>query len=453
MTAPDAQTHATEPAPSRPLWTYDLPASLVTFLVAVPLSMGIALASGAPIMAGLISAAIGGLIVGLLSGVPLQVSGPAAGLAVMVFTFVERFGFRTVLAIAVLGGALQIVLGLARVARVTLAISPAVIHGMLAGIGVQIFLSQLHVILGGRPQSSALKNIVELPRQVGDLHGAATALGLLTIAVLIAWPFAERATKGRLKVLPGPLVAVTLGTVIATVMHIALPRVSVPHDWRNAFSTPIWPTAANMGPVLVAAVSLTLVASAESLLSGLATDKLHAGARANLDRELVAQGVGNITAGLLGGLPITGVIVRSTANVSSGAKTRLSTMLHGLWVAVFVTQLGFVLNRIPLSVLAGLLCVVGAKLVSPANIRSMVKHGQGAVYFVTIFGVVFVNLLAGIGMGVAVALAQLVYRLTRVEVTLTREPEAWAVRVSGSLTFLGVPKLAGSSRSCRSGRR
>lgn len=433
----------TEPTRWSATLSRDIPASLVTFLVAVPISLGIALASGAPVIAGLISSVIGGLIVGLFTGVPLQVAGPAAGLAVMVFGFIERFGFRTLLAIGVIAGVLQLALGLAKVARVTLAIPPAVIHGMLAGIGVQIFLCQLHVVMGGRPQSTAVANLTELPRQLGTLNPAATALGVATVAILLAWPALDRATRGKLKSLPGPLVAVTVCTVASVMLNPTVARVSVPADWRSAFTTPVWPSLSQLGPVLIAAVSLTIVASAESLLSAIATDKLHDGSRADLDRELVAQGIGNITAGLIGGLPVTGVIVRSTANITSGAKTRVSTMLHGLWVAVFVTQLGFVLAKVPLAVLAGLLCVVGARLVSPAHIRDMAKHRQLSVYLTTLAGVVFVNLLAGIVMGLAVALIRLVYNLVRMKISVDKSPstEDITVRIAGSPTFLNVPSL------------
>lgn len=417
----------------------DVPASIVTFLVAVPLSMGIALASGAPIMAGLISAAIGGIVVGALSGVPLQVSGPAAGLAVMVFGYIERFGFKTVCLITMLGGLLQIAFGAARIARMTLAISPAVIHGMLAGIGVQIFLAQLHVVLGGSPQSSAIQNLRQLPGQLASLHGTATVLGLLTIGLLLAWPLLP---WKRVRAVPAALVAVVVGTIVSVAFDANVPRVRVPHEWHSAFALPALPHMGQYLSVAVAAFTLAIVASAESLLSAVATDKLHAGPRANLDRELLAQGVGNTLAGMVGGLPVTGVIVRSTANISAGAKTRASTMMHGLWIIVFVTQLGFLINQIPLSVLAGLLCVVGAKLVSPEHIKEMIKHKQASVYFLTLAGVVGINLLAGIGIGVAVAILLLLRRLTRMNIRLEGSAQNWRVRVDGALTFVNVPKLS-----------
>jgi carbonic anhydrase len=416
----------------------DIPASLVVFLVAVPLSMGIALASGAPIMAGLVSAAIGGIIVGALSGAPLQVSGPAAGLAVIAFGFIQQFGFAGFCALTAVAGGLQILFGILKVARVALAISPAVIHGMLAGIGIQIALAQLHVILGGTPESSAIRNVRELPGQIADLHGGATLFGFVTIALLLLWPLIP--VKALKKHVPAALVAVVLATAASVWAGTDMPRVELPH-WRGAFHWPVMP-AGSLGAILGAIITLAIVASAESLLSATATDKLHGGKSANLDRELIAQGVGNLTAGMVGGLPITGVIVRSTANISAGGKTRMSAMLHGVWVVVFVTQLGFLIHKIPLSVLAGLLVVVGVRLVNLAHIRDLIKHKEATIYFVTVAGVVGINLLAGIGIGVGLALIQLIRRLTRVRLTMEMRDKRVHVLITGSLTFLGVPKLS-----------
>lgn len=414
----------------------DIPASLVVFLVAVPLSMGIALASNAPIMAGLISAAIGGVIVGALSGAPLQVSGPAAGLAVIAFGFIQQFGFPGLCALTVVAGGLQVLFGILKVARVTLAISPAVIHGMLAGIGIQIALAQLHVILGGTPESSAIRNVRELPGQIAELHGGATLFGLVTIAILLLWRF----IPGKaVKHVPAALVAVVAATAASVWAGTDMPRVELPH-WRGAFHWPAMPSG-SVAAIIGAVVTLAIVASAESLLSATATDKLHSGKPANLDRELIAQGVGNLTAGLVGGLPITGVIVRSTANISAGAKTRMSSMLHGVWVIVFVTQLGFLIHQIPLSVLAGLLVVVGVRLVNLAHIRDLIKHKEASIYFVTVAGVVGINLLAGIGIGVGLAVIQLIRRLTRVKLTMEMRDKRVHVLITGSLTFVGVPKL------------
>jgi carbonic anhydrase len=416
----------------------DAPASLVVFLVALPLCMGIALASGAPIMSGLIAGVVGGLVVGLFGGVPLLVSGPAAGLAVMVFGFIQELGFAVTCAAVVGAGLIQMALGAAKVARAALAISPAVIHGMLAGIGILIVLGQLHIVLGGSPQSNAWKNLGELPRQIAHLHGPATLLGLLTIGLLVVWQFLP---PGRLKQVPGPLVAVVGASAAAAAWGADVARVQLSGDFFSGLQLPSLPQG-NWGAFVAAVLSLALVASAESLLSAVATDKLHTGPRANLDRELFAQGMANTLSGLAGGLPITGVIVRSAANIAAGAKTRVSAILHGVWMLLFVTLLGSWLGLVPLTVLAGLLVFVGAKLVNPHHIQELRRRGELSVYVVTVAGVVGINLLAGIGMGLALAVVRLLWRLGRVQVQVQRSGEVHQVRVGGALTFVGVPMLS-----------
>jgi carbonic anhydrase len=417
----------------------DLLASVVVFLVAVPLSMGIALASGAPIPSGLIAAVVGGIVVGFVGGAPLQVSGPAAGLAVIVFGFIQQFGFKVTCCITIAAGLLQLSFGVLRVARLALAISPAVLHAMLAGIGIQIALSQLHVVLGGKPQSSAWNNLRELPGQVMDLHGVATILGLATIVVLIVWSAVKWFKKLHL---PGPLVAVFGVTVASVLWDKAVPRVSLPGGVFSSLQLPVLPEG-QWGAAVLAVITLAIVASAESLLSAVATDKLHAGPRANLDRELIGQGLANSISGLVGGLPITGVIVRSSANIEAGAKTRLSAILHGIWVLLVVAFAGGLLTKIPLAVLAGLLVFVGVKLVNIGHIRDLYKHKELSVYVATLAGVLGINLLAGIGIGFGVAVARLLWRMTRAKVDVSRTGEGrWLVHVTGSLTFLTVPQLS-----------
>lgn len=415
----------------------DVPASLVVFLVALPLCMGIALASGAPIMSGLIAGIVGGLVVGLFGGAPLLVSGPAAGLAVMVFGFINELGFAVTCAAVVAAGLVQVALGTLKVARASLAISPAVIHGMLAGIGILIVLGQLHIVLGGSPQASAWENLRELPRQLADLHGPATVLGLLTIGLMVVWHFLP---PSRLKKVPGPLVAVVGATTAATLWGADVAKVELTGDLFSSLQLPSLPQG-NWGPFIVAVLSLALVASAESLLSAVATDKLHTGPRANLDKELLAQGLANTASGLVGGLPITGVIVRSAANIAAGGKTRLSAILHGVWMLLFVTLLGSWVGLVPLTVLAGLLVFVGAKLVDTHHVRELRRRGELSVYLVTVAGVVGINLLAGIAMGLALAVARLLWRLGRVQVQVQRTGDIHQVRVSGALTFVGVPRL------------
>ncbi len=432
----------------RSVLTKDVPASLVVFLVALPLCMGIALASGAPIMAGLIAGVVGGLVVGSFGGAPLLVSGPAAGLAVMVFGFISELGFAVTCAAVAAAGVVQMVLGSLKVARASLGISPAVIHGMLAGIGILIVLGQLHIVLGGAPQSNAWANLRELPEQLANLHGPATVLGLLTIGVLVGWQF----MPARLKQVPAPLVAVVGASVAAAVWGADVKKVELTGSLFESIQLPSLPQG-NWGAFIASVLSLALVASAESLLSAVATDKLHTGPRANLDRELFAQGLANTASGLLGGLPITGVIVRSAANIAAGAKSRASAVLHAVWMLLFITLLGAHLGLVPLTVLAGLLVFVGAKLVNPHHIQELRRRGELSVYVVTVAGVVGINLLAGIGMGLALAVARLLWRLGRVQVQVQQAGEVHRVRVGGALTFVGVPKLSAALAAVPMGSR
>lgn len=462
----------------RDVLSHDLPASLVVFLVAVPLSLGIALASNAPIMSGLIAAVIGGVVVGLLSGAPLQVSGPAAGLVVVVFGLTEALGgdWRAVCAITAMAGLVQLALGGLRVARLALAISPAVVHGMLAGIGVLIALGQMHVVLGGRPQSSAIANLRDLPSQLADLHGVATILGLQTIAILAAWSYLPE----RLRRVPAPLVAVVGVTLVSVVLGADVERIdlraddhvhavqagqqladseaplAVPEgDQGSVFAAvqlPVWPGQLGAWAIVNAVLALALIASVESLLCAVATDKLHTGQRANLDRELMAQGVGNTLSGLLGGLPVTGVIVRSSANISSGARTRWSAVMHGAWVFLFVALLPSLIESIPKSVLAGLLVFVGVRLVNMHHVRELRLHRELPIYLITVAGVVGIDLLSGVAIGFGCALLRLLWRLTHVQAEV--EPgEPYRVHVRGALSFLGVPRLQAALARVPAGAR
>ncbi len=419
----------------------DLLASMVVFLIAVPLSLGIAQASGAPPIAGIIAAVVGGIVVGLLGGAPLQVSGPAAGLTVLVFGYVQQFGWRVACAITVGAGVVQLGLGAAKIARTALAISPAVVHGMLAGIGVTIALAQLHVVLGGASQASPVKNILALPQQIVDHHGPAVFLGVFTLALLILWEYVPK----KIKAVPGALVAVTAATFLSIALRLPVQRVNLPENLLASFALPSLPQDANLSGVLIAIGSVALVASVESLLSAVATDKLHNGPRANLDRELIGQGAGNVVSGMLGGLPLTGVIVRSSANINTGATTKLSAILHGIWIALFVSLLSGMIRQIPTSVLAGLLVFVGIRLVNKNHIRELAHHREIPIYAITLAGVVGLNLLAGVGMGIALAVFLLLRRIAHTRITVeSRGEEKWHVHIDGSLTFISVPQLTGA---------
>ncbi|MEV0219915.1 SulP family inorganic anion transporter [Streptomyces sp. NPDC050704] len=425
----------------------DLSASIAVFLIALPLSLGIALATGAPLQAGLVAAAAGGLVAGRLGGAPLQVSGPAAGLTVVTADLIQTYGWRTTCAITVLAGLAQLGLGFLRVARSALAVSPAIVHGMLAGIGITIAVAQLHIVLGGSPHSSVIDNMRELPAQLADLHGAALSMSALTLAVLLLWPRVPGRAGRVVRTIPAALAAVAVATAVASLAGLRLPRVDLP-SWSSHTLVGL-PEGPVLG-IVAAVLTVALVGSVESLLSAVAVDKLVAARkrgpripRADLDRELRGQGAANIASGVLGGLPVTGVAVRSAANVQAGGVSRDSTMLHGLWIGVAALLLVPVLDLIPLAALAALVMAVGVQMVSINHIRTVTRHREIPVYAVTTAGVVFLGVLEGVLIGVCVAVAVALHRLTRTRITHERDPEGvHHVRVRGQLTFLAVPRLS-----------
>ncbi|MER6629932.1 SulP family inorganic anion transporter [Streptomyces sp. NPDC000987] len=425
----------------------DVSASIAVFLIALPLSLGIALATGAPLQAGLVAAAVGGIVVGRLGGSPLQVSGPAAGLTVVTADLIHRYGWRTTCAVTVLAGLAQLGLGCLRVARTALAVSPAIVHGMLAGIGVTIAVAQLHIVLGGTPQSSVPDNLAALPAQLARLDPAAMAVSALTLTLLLLWPRIPGRAGRLLRTVPAALVAVACATATASLSGLALPRVDLPSWGSHALA------GAPEGPVpgLVAAVlTITLVCSVQSLLGAVAVDKLVASrpglagrvGRSDLDRELLGQGAANMVSGALGGLPVAGVAVRSTANVNAGAVSRNSTTLHGVLVVAATLLMVPVLEFIPLASLAALVMAVGIQMVSLHHIRAVTRHREVLVYVVTALGVVFLNVLQGVALGIAVAVTVALHRLARTRITHEEKEGAHHVRVRGALTFLAVPRLS-----------
>ncbi|MQY21849.1 SulP family inorganic anion transporter [Nocardia macrotermitis] len=431
------------PGPSRSerrntLLRHDLPASIVVFLVALPLSLGIAVASGAPIAAGLIAAVIGGLVAGTLGGSRLQVSGPAAGLTVVVAGSISQFGWKTTCFITLAAGLLQIVFGLSRIARAALAIAPVVVHAMLAGIGITIALQQVHVLLGGASHSTAGENLRELPGQLLHLHGDDFVVGAIVIAIMVAWRWVPQ----RVRIIPGPLVAVVAGTVLSLVLPGNPARLAINGSLFDAIGLPQLPHG-SWGAIAMMVLTFALIASVESLLSAVAVDKMHTGPRTDFDREMIGQGSANFLSGLLGGLPVTGVIVRSATNVQAGARTRASAILHGVWVLVFAVLLVSVVEQIPKSVLAGLLIVVGVQLVKVGHIRLARRTGDLAVYVVTVLAVVFENLLEGVLIGLVLAFALLLWRVVRVSVHAAPLGDSgrWLVGIDGTCTFLALPKL------------
>ncbi|MFC4113418.1 SulP family inorganic anion transporter [Nonomuraea zeae] len=425
---------------------HDVPASLVVFLVAVPLSLGIAMASGAPLAAGLIAAVVGGIVVGALGGSAVQVSGPAAGLSLVVADLVQTYGWRATCMITLLAGAVQLVLGVFKAARAALAVSPAVVHGMLAAVGVIIALSQLHVVLGGSSQRSAVANLIELPGQIADLHGHKVAVGLLTITVLALWTRLPR----QIRTVPAPLAALLAAAATAWAFGWDVTRVDL-SDSVTEWAFPVLPNG-DWHLIVASVLLVALLAGCESLLCSVAVDGMHGGRRADLDQELTGQGVANMVTGALGGLPVAGVIVRSTANVQAGARSRWSAILHGVWVLVFALGFGWSIQWIPLEALAALLVFIGVQMVNLGHVRKVHGHGEVPVYVVTMAAVILLGLAEGVLAGLALAALLALRRLTWVTV-LKREDrsERLHVTISGSLTFLGVPRLTHELRTIPAG--
>jgi MFS superfamily sulfate permease-like transporter len=430
----------------------DFLASVVVFLVALPLCMGIAIASGVPPALGLVTGIVGGIVVGFLAGSPLQVSGPAAGLTVLIWDFVSKHGLETLGVVVLASGLLQILMGLLRIGPWFRAISPAVIQGMLAGIGVLIIGSQIHVVVDDAPKGSGLQNLLSIPEAIWkgimpldtSTHHLAAFIGLLTVAVIFAWSYMPK----KLKLIPAPLVAVVISTLVAGIFQLPIKYVNVS---SNLFSVVQFPSMEMLSrltdfSILGAAVALCFIASAETLLSATAVDRMHNGERTQYNRELFAQGVGNSICGLLGSLPMTGVIVRSTANVESGGKTRRSAIFHGIWILALVVLAPSLLNQIPTTALAAILVYTGFKLVSPKAARELRAYGKPevAIYFVTMVAIVTTNLLIGVLIGFGLALLKLLYTFSHLEVRLNTDPQTQETTVilSGAATFVRLPKLA-----------
>lgn len=429
----------------------DLAASLVVFLVALPLCLGIAIASGAPPVAGILSGIIGGLVVASLGGCPVQVSGPANSLIVLVALVSQQYGVAVLGAVVLAAGLFQLAAGLVRLGQIFRAIPPAIIQGLMTGFAILIFAGQFHVMLDDPCGPSAIKNLLLIPQAIWDAvvhqdgsHRAA-GVGILTISLLLLWrPLAPR----KLRAVPASLVAVTAATLAAEVLNLDVARVTLPENilgaiaWLDLQALPRlleW-------PVLEAALVMAFLASTETLLSASAIDRLHNGPRTNYDRELLAQGIGNMACGLVGAVPLTGVVIRSATNVAAGAKTRLASVLHGFWLLVFVVLLPFILARIPTAGLAAILVVAVVKLIDVPALRKIWQHDRReiAIYAVTAAGIVIIGVLPGVLLGIGLAVGKLLLTLGRLDLRLETDEHAGrtVLYLQGSATFMSLPKLA-----------
>lgn len=430
----------------------DFLASVIVFLVAMPLAIGISIACGLPIYCGIISGIIGGIIVGALSGNSLQVSGPAAGLILIVVDIIHTLGIEKLFLIIFVVGLMQILFGFLSLGKWFRAISPAIIQGMLAGIGISIFLSQFHIMLDSKPQNTFIANILDLGRVIyhsvlpmnGSAHHLAAMVGLLTICIIVVWdllPFK------KLKAVPSALVAVIIASLFANFMHFDINYIQVGQNfWSEAiFIKPSLFAHILDLKVLISALVITFIASAETLLTSTAIDKMSSKSKTDYDKEIIAQGVGNALSGVVGGLPITGVIVRSAANINADAQTRMSTILHGLWILLFVSFFPAILNYIPISSLAAILVYTGYKLVDIQAAKHILKLSKGefAIYIITLVAILFTNLFEGILAGFFCALIKSAYKVLKVDIDTEYDEQTNTItaKIHGNITFIQLPTL------------
>lgn len=405
----------------------DIPASIVVFFVAIPLCLGIALASGAPLFSGLIAGIIGGIVVGSISGSQVGVSGPAAGLAAIVLAAITTLGgFENFLLAVVLGGAIQVLLGVFKAGIIGYYFPSSVIKGMLTGIGIIIILKQIPYFFGYDADVEngftllqiSEGNIFSNINHLNHISLGSTLIAFISIGILILWNTVLSKKAKIFQLIQGPLVAVIIGIIFYAVNKnsdlfgfnpnqlVAVPVPQGASDFLGQFSFPNFDAITNP-QIWVVAFTIAIVASLETLLCVEATDKLDPEKRITpTNRELFAQGTGNILSGLIGGLPITQVIVRSSANIQSGNKTKMSAIIHGIFLLISIILIPRLLNMIPLSVLAAILFIVGYKLAKPALFKTMYNLGwkQFIPFITTVLGIIFIDLLIGLGLGLMVGI-------------------------------------------------
>ena len=403
----------------------DLPASIVVFFVAVPLCLGIALASGAPLFSGIIAGIVGGIIVGIASGSSLGVSGPAAGLAVIVLTSIPTLGsWPAFLLAVVIAGIIQLILGFAKAGFIAYFFPSSVIKGMLTGIGLLIILKQIPHALGWDKdavgddaffQADGQNTFSEIIKALDFFTPGAVLIAVISLAILILWDSVLTKKHKIFQLIQGPIVVVILGIAmnylfkagtldfsLAEDQVVRLPVANNLSEFLSQFTFPDFSAITNF-EVWKIAIVLAIVASLETLLSVEATDKMDPNKRVTpTNRELKAQGLGNIFSGLIGGLPVTQVIVRSSANISFGAKTKMSAILHGMFLLISAITIASVLNMIPLASLAAVLLMVGYKLAKPKLFKQMYKLGweQFIPFIATVIGILATDLLKGITIGI-----------------------------------------------------
>jgi MFS superfamily sulfate permease-like transporter len=427
-------------------WRQDFAASLVVYLVALPLCVGVAVASGVPAELGLVTGIVGGLVTGMLPGSSLQVSGPAAGLTVLCFQAVSEFGLPVLGVIVLVTGLIQIVMGVLRFGRYFRAISVAVVEGMLAGIGLVLIAGQLYSMSGTKAPSSGLEKIAGLPAALVHAFGTTQArdafiLGAGTIAVLVLW----KKLPKQVQVVPGPLAAVGLAVLASVLLDLPVAKVEV----QGLLGVIQPPTTDAFGELLSPGVigtiaAFTLIASAESLFSAAAVDRLHDGPRTQYNKELLAQGVGNTVCGVLGALPMTAVIVRSAANVQAGARTKASRVMHGAWLLLFAALIPAALAVIPIPALAAVLVYSGFKLIPTKQLAGLWREhrGEALILVVTALSIVAVSMFEGVLIGLALSVVKTAWEASHVRLEIIDKGAGpIQAHLTGNATFLRLPKI------------
>lgn len=442
----------------------DIPASIVVFLVALPLCLGIALGSGAPLFSGIIAGMVGGIVIGLLSGSSLSISGPAAGLTAIVAVAIGKMpAYEAFLLSVVIAGVLQVILGFLRAGVIGDYIPNSVIKGMLASIGIVLILKQFPHLIGYDKDYSGDETFIqmdsnntfsELINSINNITPIALIIGALSMLILIVWDRPRLKKMKFFKNLPGPLVVVVIGIVInvffttpgtrmslSTSQLVNLPIATDFASFASFFMFPKWQYLGN-AEVWTVGLTIALVASIETLLAIEAVDKLDPlKRRTPANRELKAQGVGNIVSGLLGGLPLTSVIVRGSANVEAGAKSKFSAIMHGFLLLLSVLFIPGLMNKIPLSALAAILIMTGYKLVKPSIFREIYKKGwdQFVPFIVTVVAILFTDLLIGIIIGTIVAMFSLINSNFKSAVMVVHDENKYLVRFRKDISFLNKP--------------
>lgn len=465
----------TNPSPPRPPnrpWatiSADAPAGLVVFLVALPLCLGIALASGAPLFSGVIAGIIGGLIVSVLSGSSISVSGPAAGLAVIVATAIQTLGsFPAFLLAVMVAGVCQIAFGLLHAGRIANYVPNAVIKGMLAAIGVVIILKQIPHALGRdvqfegdfdffRAADGSSTTLSDIASAVGSANGEAVTIAVVSMAILLAWETQWVKSRRALSAIPGALIVVIVGIALnesfrllfdgfylrAEDGHLVTLPAGGPKDFFAQLTLPDWSRWTDRR-TYTTGLTIAVVASIESLLSLEASDKIDPQRRiSDPDRELLAQGVGNVAAGLLGGIPVTAVIVRSSANVYAGAKSRWSAFIHGVLLLGCVVAIPQLLNLIPLASLAAVLLMIGYKLTKPKLYKEMWATGldQFLPFIITVSAIVFTDLLTGVLIGIVFGVIFVIRTNQHSAFTLVSQDMMFLLRLNKDASFVNKTEL------------